>query len=380
MVLGKVHEHDGDAMLGLRQRLRHLGAQRAGYCATAAARLRHGNGNVVEASDHGPYSWHSIIAPPKQSVSQAKGAALDLPALRWEKPPHRGARVMSTLTIGRLPQARSTRRAHGAAHRLAHHLAVPAPVAGNAGDGAVDRLAHDLQHRPTLGVGGRNAVERDLGVSHHLALARPRQRDDDDARERQRAALAHRAVVARHQQVAVAEQPPHRGLVDDLGLARRQPHHLAVAHVEHLFHARGTRKLGVLRQMPRLAVHGDGDARLHPAVHLRQLLAARMAGDVHQRVAVGDDLAAQIDETVLDAPDRALVARDGARGEDDQVALVQVHGGMLVLGDAGNRGPWLALAAGAQQHHLVRRQVGEVLLVVVLEIDRADSPSPWPRR
>ena len=123
--------------------------------------------------------------------------------------------------------------------------------------------------------------------------------------------------------------------------------------VEHLADARGARELGVLGEMPRLAVHGDGDARLHPAVHLLQLLAAGMAGDVHQRVAVGDDVAAQIDEPVLDAADRALVAGDGARGEDDEVALVELDVGMLVLGDARQRRARLALAAGAQQHHLV---------------------------
>ena len=170
-------------MLGLRQRLRHLGSQRAAILRDGGGELRHGNGNVVEASDHGPYSWHSIIAPPKQSVSQRKERR-SISALRWEKPPHRGARVTSTLTIGRLPQASLHARAHGAAHRLAHHLPVPAPVAGNAGDGALDRLAHDARASAALGVGGRNAVEHDLGVGHHLALARPRQRDDRRCRRR----------------------------------------------------------------------------------------------------------------------------------------------------------------------------------------------------
>ena len=120
----------------------------------------------------------------------------------------------------------------------------------------------------------------------------------------------------------------------------------------------------------RLAVHGDGDARLHPGVHLLQLLAARMAGDVHQRVAVGDDLAAEIDEPVLDTADRALVAGDGARRKNDDVALVQLHLGMLVLGDARDGSTRLALAAGAQQNHFVRLQVGEMPLVVILEPGR----------
>ena len=44
--------------------------------------------------------------------------------------------------------------------------------------------------------------------------------------------------------------------------------------------------------------------------------------------------------------------------------------GMLVVGDARQRGARLALAAGAQQHHLVGLQVGEMLLVVILEAGR----------
>src|SRR6185503_3516692 len=54
--------------------------------------------------------------------------------------------------------------AHGAAHGLAYQFAVPAPFAGNAGDGALHRLAHDVDHLATPGVGGRHAVEGDFGV------------------------------------------------------------------------------------------------------------------------------------------------------------------------------------------------------------------------
>ncbi len=121
----------------------------------------------------------------------------------------------------------------------------------------------------------------------------------------------------------------------------------------HLADAGSTRELGMLGQMPRLPVHGDGDARANPAVHLLELLAPRMAGDVDQRVAVGENLAAQIDELVLDAANLALVSRNGARGEDDEVAPPELDAGVLVLGDARQRRARLALAACAQEHHLV---------------------------
>ena len=66
---------------------------------------------------------------------------------------------------------------------------------------------------------------------------------------------------------------------------------------------------------------GIDDARPHPAVHLLHLGAARMAGDVDQMRAVGDDLDALRDQPVDDAADRLLVAGNGARGEDHAVAL-----------------------------------------------------------
>ena len=127
------------------------------------------------------------------------------------------------------------------------------------------------------------------------------------------------------------------------------------------------RQLGLRLQVARLAVHGDDDLRPHPAVHLAQLVAPRMPGDVHQRLVVGEDIAAVAGEAVLDAPDGLLVAGNGARGKDDDVALVERDLRMLLLGDAGERGARLALAAGAQQHDLVAVEVGELVLVEVAE-------------
>ena len=84
-----------------------------------------------------------------------------------------------------------------------------------------------------------------------------------------------------------------------------------------------------------------------------------MAGDVHQRVAVGDDLDALLDQPVEHAADRLLVAGDHAGGIDQAVAARELDVGMLVLGDAGERRARLALAAGAERHHFLRRQRGE---------------------
>src|SRR5262249_25398221 len=51
--VGKGDEHDGDAMLGLRQRRRDLGAERA-VAGGGLGQPRHGDGNVIETSYHRP--------------------------------------------------------------------------------------------------------------------------------------------------------------------------------------------------------------------------------------------------------------------------------------------------------------------------------------
>ena len=60
--VGQHDEHDGDAMLGLRQRLRDLGAQRGAILRHGGGKARHGNGDVVEAPDHGVSSLSGLPA------------------------------------------------------------------------------------------------------------------------------------------------------------------------------------------------------------------------------------------------------------------------------------------------------------------------------
>ena len=78
---------------------------------------------------------------------------------------------------------------------------------------------------------------------------------------------------------------------------------------------------------------------------------------MHEVSAIGDDLDALVDEAVDHPRDRLLVAGNGARGKDHAVAARKRHFRMIILGDAGERGARLALAAGAEREHLVRRQV-----------------------
>ena len=70
-----------------------------------------------------------------------------------------------------------------------------------------------------------------------------------------------------------------------------------------------------------------GDLRLQPVVQLGELGAARMAGDMDEMGAVGDDLDALLGQRVDDLADRLLVAGNGARGEDDAVARGEARAG-----------------------------------------------------
>ena len=60
--------------------------------------------------------------------------------------------------------------------------------------------------------------------------------------------------------------------------------------------------------------------------------------------------------------DRLLVAGDDARRKDHDIALFERDVGVVVAGDAGQRGARLALAAGADQQDLVARDVAGLVL------------------
>src|SRR5262245_49585916 len=140
-----------------------------------------------------PYTAPSAAA--KNSATCARGAA----SARRLRQQHLGDRPLAPHVL--------YGRANCAPYGLAHELPVPAPVAGDAGYRALYGVAHDVDHLTPFRVDRRHAVEGDLGV-RDLAPARARQHDDDDAGKGQRTPLAHGPVLARHQQLPVAEQPP----------------------------------------------------------------------------------------------------------------------------------------------------------------------------
>ena len=85
----------------------------------------------------------------------------------------------------------------------------------------------------------------------------------------------------------------------------------AVARRDLLRDLQVAREGDMLQEVAAFAVGRHGDLRPGPAVHFRQLVAARVAGDVDARmVTLGVEPHAAVGETVLQVADRDLVARD----------------------------------------------------------------------
>ena len=201
----------------------------------------------------------------------------------------------------------------------------------------------------------RHAVEHHLGLGQQLA-ARPIA-PAPPRRCRQTPASGARAPA--HPRLGTSRCPsrnsrPTGRLVDDLGRPRRQPHDVAVADREHL--AARPQRARAWRARP------DGAASPCMGMAMRGLTQAYISFSSSRRGWPVTCTSASPSVTSSQPRStsrfwmrahRALVAGDGARGEDDEVALVELDGGMLVVGDAGHRRARLALAARAQQHHLV---------------------------
>ena len=88
----------------------------------------------------------------------------------------------------------------------------------------------------------------------------------------------------------------------------------------HLF-----RKLRMLVKVARLAMHGDEILGLREREHQPELLAPRMAGNVHVRHAVVNDFCAFLIQLIDDAGNRNLISGDRGCGDDDHVPLADVE-------------------------------------------------------
>ena len=118
---------------------------------------------------------------------------------------------------------------------------------------------------------------------------------------------------------------------------------------------------GMGRKVCGLTMNGHANGGFGPLVHLLQLVAARVAGDVDQRFTVENDLYALIDERVLDVEDQLLVARNGAGRENHHVAGRERGVAVIVTGQLGERGAGFALRTGEDDDQLLARHRVELV-------------------
>ena len=180
---------------------------------------------------------------------------------------------------------------------------------------------------------------------------------DDD----QQAVLGQVLAVAQHHSAHVA----HAQAVDQHGAVGHHAGHvqLVLIQLDHvadlrdhhvvLRHAQLLGQLGVVVQVAVLAVHRNEELRAQQRVNQLQFLLAGVSGDVHLGQGFVDHVAADAEQLVDDAGDGLFVARDRGCGQDDHVALPQLHLAVLGEGHAGKAAHGLALAAGGHDGDLV---------------------------
>ncbi len=123
------------------------------------------------------------------------------------------------------------------------------------------------------------------------------------------------------------------------------------------------RQTGMGAEMPVFAMHGDGDMRPYPLIHLGQFIAVGVTGCMNIRIPRGNDPYAQFSEPVLQLTDTDFVAGNFTAGKNHRIAVAERHSRVILPRDAGQRCARFALASGADQQHLFRRQSGRRVIV-----------------
>ena len=115
--------------------------------------------------------------------------------------------------------------------------------------------------------------------------------------------------------------------------------------------------------MAQFSMHRNRHGRANLGVHARQFIPRRMSGDVDQLILIGDQAHAAANQAILQMPNRLLVTGDHPGREDHNIALLQGDMGMIVIGDSGQRSPWLALAPRANQYRPIRWQIADLFFI-----------------
>ncbi len=93
-----------------------------------------------------------------------------------------------------------------------------------------------------------------------------------------------------------------------LRASRRQTDDVAVRLEHRAGHPAFDTETGMFGHVAELAMHRDQDFGANPVVHRRQFGATGMAGDMDERLTIGDHPHAFFGQRILDAADRDFVA------------------------------------------------------------------------
>ena len=120
-------------------------------------------------------------------------------------------------------------------------------------------------------------------------------------------------------------------------------------------------QLGMLYQVAELAVDRHKEARPKHLDQPLQFLLAGVARDVRLGLVAIVDVRASLKQAVDDAIGRLLVTRDGMRGDQHRVALLDLKRAVVVGCQPVQDRHWLALGSSCHDDHLVGRQAIDVL-------------------
>ena len=128
--------------------------------------------------------------------------------------------------------------------------------------------------------------------------------------QHQAAAFDDGGAIGRQDYIAIKHQAPGLFMAEQFGAVRRQTDSAAVYRHHGLFDAARLGDHGMGFHVTAFTMDGNGDFRANPFVHGFQFGPTGVAGNVHMRLFLGDDLDTARGKRVLHAPDGQFIAGD----------------------------------------------------------------------
>ncbi|MDT4874826.1 hypothetical protein FQZ97_1101530 [compost metagenome] len=109
------------------------------------------------------------------------------------------------------------------------------------------------------------------------------------------------------------------------------------------------------------AVHRHENSRAYPGIHALEFTATRMAGNMHKRIIITNQLDTLIDEFVLDVENGFLVTRNRARRENDRVTGRQCDAAHFITRQLRECCTWFTLTARQDHHDIFTRNIAIII-------------------